>query len=100
MCLTSLLFPAGTHDAPAAHAIPYANARRPRRSSGGRWGAHPVVLEEVLATGRHELVLARMVHHFVANNAGRGMRPVLVGVVTKVGDRSVRAGYQHFGNGV
>lgn len=58
------------------------------------------MLEEILASGRHELVLAWMVHHFITNNVGGGMWPVLVGVVTKVGDRCVRAGYQHLGNAV
>ena len=66
--------------------------------SGRPRDAHSVVLEEILASGRHELVVAWMVHDFITNNAGRGVWPVLAGVVTKVGDRCVRAGHQHLGN--
>ena len=61
---------------------------------------HPVILREVLATQRDELVLSWMVDHFVANDARRGLRTVLVDIVAKVGEAGVPAGHQHFGDAV
>ena len=50
---------------------------------------HPVVPEKVFASGSDELVLTWMVHHFVPNDAGCGMRPVLVSVMLKILSNSI-----------
>ena len=41
-----------------------------------------------------------MVDYFVGDDARRGLRPVLVGVVAKVGHGGVRAGHQYLGDAV
>src|SRR5688572_7100463 len=66
--------------------------------SGRRRDSHLVVLEKIFASGGHKLILARVIHDFVSDDAGRGVRPMLVSVMTKVGDRSMRPGYQHLGD--
>ena len=45
--------------------------------------SHLIVLEEVLASESDELVLARMIYHFVTDDVRSDLRPVLVCVVTK-----------------
>jgi hypothetical protein len=71
-----------------------------QRSIGRRGPVNLVVRVEVLASESDELVLARMVDHFVTDDANRGLRPVLVRVVTKVGSRGVRAGHEDLGDAV
>ena len=53
------------------------------------------MFQEVGSRHGHELVFARMVHHLVSHDTHCGLRPVLVGVVLKVGDGGVRARHQH-----
>ncbi len=39
-----------------------------------------------------------MIHHFVPDDTGRGVRPVLVSVVAEVRYRGMRTGNQYLGN--
>jgi len=65
----------------------------------GRAG-HLVVFDEVLARECDELFLGGMVHDFVADDALRGLRAMLVHVVPEVRKPLVSTGYEDFGNAV
>lgn len=65
-----------------------------------RGASHPVMLKKVVVRQGDQLVVARIFHHFVSDDARRRLRPVLVGMVAKVDRRRVRAAHQNLGDAV
>ena len=54
------------------------------------------MLQKVLASERDELVIRRLIDDFVADDAYRHMRPVLLRVMAKIGHRCMRTRYENF----
>ena len=79
---------------PNAQGIPERALTRRRRAR------HLVVLDEVLARKRHELVVGGMVHHLVADHVFGRQRPVLVHEVPEVSQPDMAAHYQHLSDAI